>query len=102
VSYNQYPAKDEIIVTIHENSTGIGQVVEHEVRITPHDAPPKIDDFLIKVGWTMQMHDPSTMEPLYVKTDEPATQHMSFRWYEAIAYESFKFMTLADGGITDA
>lgn len=93
MSYNQYPSKTDLSLSV------IDDKVTSDIIFTPHEAPVKVQDFLFKCGWSFQMHDPNTDEPLYVKTDEPATMHMSYRWYEAVAYESFKFMTLSDGQV---
>lgn len=97
MSYNQYPSELKVDMVMTPDVSSDGQVITHNVTVTCHDAPPKIDDWLIKLGWALGVHDPSTMEPLYTKQDEPAANHMYYRWYEAVAYESFKFMTLADG-----
>ena len=60
-------------------------------------APPKIQQWLLDVGWSLGPQDPDTYEQLFKKEDEPATNFMYYRWYEAVAYENWKFMTLADG-----
>lgn len=97
MSYSQYPTEPSITLDIKEDVSSDHQVIAHNVIYTPHDAPPKIDDWLVKLGWSYAMNDPVTQEQLYTKQDEPAANHMYYRWYEAVAYESFKFMTLADG-----
>lgn len=91
MSYNQYPSKDEITVSVTDNKITLDQLN------TCHDCPDKIEEFLRSCGWENQMFDPNNQEPLFVKTDQPDTQHMSYRWYEAMSYEFWRFITLNSG-----
>jgi len=97
VSYTQFPAEPSITLDVKEDMSGGNQVIVHNVICSPHSEPPKLDWWLTKLGWSYAMHDPTTNEQLYTKQSEPAANYMYYRWYEAVAYESFKFMTLADG-----
>lgn len=91
MSYNQYPDRGSVNLPMNEVSHKL------DFDVTSHAAPPKIEAWLLTLGWTYSVQDPTNYEQLFQKAGEDATEHMYYRWYEAVAYESFKFMTLADG-----
>ena len=97
MSYSQYPNEMQIAIEVKEDVSSDSQVITHKVTATCQAAPPKVETWLLTVGWVLAVQDPSTYEQLYTKQDEPAADYMYYRWYEAVAYENWKFMTLADG-----
>ena len=72
------------------------------------EVPDKMDDFLQKTGWMSCGAHPDTREKLYRKPcPDNATDEIQkewpyelgsgyWHWYEAVAYEFGKFMTIGD------
>ena len=91
MSYNQYPDIGKVNFALDGYS--------HEMKfdVTPHSAPPQIEKTLTDMGWSLAISDPTTHEPLYTKQDEQAADFMYYRWYEAMAYEFWKFLTVNSG-----
>jgi hypothetical protein len=91
VSYNQYPERTEVSFQLPD------YVYTMPVEYTAHDTPPKIEKFLHDCGWSYAMNDPNTMEVLYQKHVEMDAGTLYYRWYEAMAYEFWKFLTISSG-----
>jgi len=82
--------------TIRTNASGSG--VQLELDFDYQDTPPKVDEFLKKVGWSEHYSNhPNTQETLYQKIGDEDTQGMYFTWVEAMAYEWYRTITL--GGL---
>lgn len=94
MSYNQYPDKDQMMLSTSDNKITI------EPNRIPHDCPDQINAFLLNCGWVCSHYDPNTHEPLFQKANELAAQSMYYRWYEAMAYEFWRFVTLNTGNDT--
>ena len=71
--------------------------------------PAVITEFLNKMNWLVACQHPDTQEPLFTKADmgmRPLinaeqevnlTEGMIFRWYEAVAYEHAKMVSIGLG-----
>ncbi len=71
--------------------------------------PAVITEFLNKMQWVVATSHPDTGEPLFTKqdmgrrplinkdTDVNLTEGMYFHWYEAVAYEHAKMMSIGLG-----
>jgi hypothetical protein len=86
--YNAWPDSTRIITT--STSNGIQFDMHHD----EHRVPPNIEQFLGELGWTSQCNDPDTREQLYTKVSDLDLSNKHFKWYEAIAYEWYRTMTL--------
>ena len=71
--------------------------------------PAVITEFLNKMNWCVVCQHPDTQEPLFIKQDMgrrplvdserdvDLTEGLYFRWYEAVAYEHAKMMSIGLG-----
>ncbi len=91
------------------NDSGInGASLSVDLEREPHSVPGKVDILLTKFGWMHSETDPNTKEPLFQKRPPDAApdnvkaswdsdlQNCHWRWYEAMAYEFGKFMSIDD------
>ena len=88
MAYNQWPAKSQIIPVATANE------VSFNFSGTPQATPNNVDQFLKKLGWTQNNVDPDNDDELYQKQNDPEISLMHFRWYEAVAYEWYRMMTI--------
>ena len=103
---NNYPASPEI--KIMPGANGSPSEVRFEISMPPVTVPNKCEALLFKFGWQRRVSDPDTQEALYYKpsphdaTDEIKKgwdydlQNGYWHWYEAMAYEFGKFMSIGD------
>jgi len=80
-----------------------------EDGVEEQGCPAVITEFLNKMEWEVIGSHPDTTEPLFIKKDmgrRPVidaendvnlTEGMLFRWYEAVAYEHAKMMSIGLG-----
>ena len=80
------------------------------VSLEDQACPAVITEFLNKMNWVVVGQHPDTTEPLFTKRDmgmRPVidkdkevdmTEGFYFRWYEAVAYEHAKMMSIGLGG----
>lgn len=94
MSYNQYPSQSLVFMRIFDHSH------EAHVQQSPHSVPVKIEDWLLGIGWTYTMQDPNTHEALFQKHGDRDVDTMYYRWYEACAYEFWRFITINSGNDT--
>jgi hypothetical protein len=71
--------------------------------VPEQSVPKRIFAFLAAMGWQSRATDQNTFEELFYKNDqihneagvlEDGTGGHCFRWYEAVAYEYYKMMTI--------
>lgn len=58
-----------------------------------HITPREVDEWLREIGWICNGVDPNNGAILYTK-ESITTNARYFAWYEAVAYETFRFLTL--------
>ena len=104
---NNFPTSPEIKV-LPSNQMAGELNVRFELTMPPVTVPNKCEGLIFKLGWTERSRDPDTTEPLYYKpppsdaTDEVKKawdydlQNGYWHWYEAMAYEFGKFMSIGD------
>lgn len=66
---------------------------------TEQHVPPEINKFLKEAGWEQFNFHTETREPIFEKTMKEPTgyeQQHYCRWYEAMAYEFYRFLTIGD------
>jgi hypothetical protein len=89
--------------------SGSGASLTLSLKKDDHECPPRILEFLKMLGWQDFNTCPDTGECLLTKNDEIHNEQGSiengthgyyYRWYEAIAYEYYKMMTI--GGMVGA
>lgn len=105
--YNGWPNEDQIRMSINDSGVN-GAGLSVDLERTPHTVPDKAETLLMKFGWVYSETCPNTKEHLFQKrppTDAPDTvksswdndlQNCHWRWYEAMAYEFGKFMSIGD------
>ncbi len=79
-----------------------------EIAMPQVTVPNKCEDLIFKLGWLTRTSDPDTQETLYYKpppqdAEEKVRQGWDYdlqngywHWYEAMAYEFGKFMSIGD------
>ena len=92
MSYINSPWPTDISFTPN-NSNGITAVVNQPDQ----ECPQVIKNLLYELGWNASISDPNSGELLFQKTMEFQTEGQYFRWYEAVAWEFYKFIKIADG-----
>ena len=105
--YNGWPSQDQIRMS--NNDSGInGAAFSVDLEREPHTVPGKGETLLMKFGWVHSEICPNTKEQLFQKrppSDAPDNvksswdsdlQSCHWRWYEAMAYEFGKFMSIGD------
>ena len=90
MAYNQWPGGLGSQVTTHASAN----TVEYKYSGAYQYVPVGIPVFLQDMGWNTTCNDPDTEEMLFQKQGDPNISTMYFRWYEAVAYEWFRMMTL--------
>lgn len=58
------------------------------------DVPSEVDNWLRSRGWTTPSNHPDTGEPLYEKNGDAYASPYLFRWHEAVAWESYIFLSI--------
>ena len=91
MSYNQYPARSSVELKVGDHTQ------ELFLEGTAHQVPPKIEQYLLDIGWTYAMQDPNTYETLFQKHADMDAGTLYYRWHEAVAYELWRFLTLNSG-----
>ncbi len=101
---NNYPTSPEVRCTPGGTPNGM----QFEITMPQVCVPAKCEQLLFKLGWTVRTSNPDTQEMLYYKcppndaTDEIKKgwdfdlQNGYWHWYEAMAYEFGKFMSIGD------
>ncbi len=101
---NNFPISPEIKCITGGTPNG----VQFEILMPPVTVPNKCEQLLFTLGWTVRASDPDTTEVLYYKpppsdATKEVTQGWDFdlqngywHWYEAMAYEFGKFMSIGD------
>ena len=86
-----------------------GATLEINSNTEDQTCPAVITEFLNKMDWIVTCQHPDTHEPLFTKADMgmrplvdaekkvDLTEGMYFRWYEAVAYEHAKMMSIGLG-----
>jgi len=105
--YNGWPNEDQIRMSINDSGVN-GAGLSVDLERDPHKVPGKVQALLTRFGWTNSETDPNTKEILFQKrppNDAPDNvksswdadlQNCHWRWYEAMAYEFGKFMSIDD------
>jgi hypothetical protein len=88
MAYNQWPSQSQIIPKLTANEITL------TFSGTQQTTPMNIDKFLKELGWTQNNVDPDNNDELYQKQNDQEISLMHFRWYEAVAYEWYRTMTL--------
>ena len=86
-----WPQGQELHLSTSDNKITIQPQVQQQ------DCPTKIEELLRNLGWVQATTHPDTFEPMWQKTAEEDTEGMYYKWYEAMAYEFYKFVTIASG-----
>lgn len=94
--YQSWPVCSEVKPEVtHDNQFGM------KLEIGKHVCPDRISKLLVTLGWESTMNDPDTDEMLWQKKDpnmttdfDPQLNSGYWFWYEAIAYEFAKMMSL--------
>jgi hypothetical protein len=74
-------------------SNNIQLFSKHEKEETPTD----IKNFLAGLGWQATMKHPDNEDDLWSKPGDMEIASFYFRWYEAVAYEWYRMLTI--GGL---
>jgi len=90
MAYNQWPGGLGSQITTHS----VANTVEYKYSATYQYVPQGIPKWLQDMGWTTSTNDPDTEEMLFQRQGDEQNSTMYFRWYEAVAYEWFRMMTL--------
>jgi hypothetical protein len=107
--YNGWPNEDQVRVNL-TNPNGAVNSGSFDINLErePHRVPAKVQTLLTRFGWTTSETCPNTKEVLFQKdppNDAPDNvksawdsdlQNCHWRWYEAMAYEFGKFMSIGD------
>lgn len=93
MSYNSFPQESGL----RTGSTS-GDISIY-VDKPDHVAPTDVHEFLTTHGWTDYGNDPNSGEALYC-LDGNFNGVTYYRWYEAMAYEFYKFITLGGGPLS--
>lgn len=100
--YSNYPNPTDVQLM---NGSEVGSV-KAILTIQPVNVPAKCADFLMKLGWSQFSTHPDTNEQLFHKPPPNETndeekkawnyelQYSYWHWYEAMAYEFSKFMSI--------
>ena len=100
--FNQLPRGTETTPVVNGNDLQFD--IQHQSR----EVPETQKDFLDRLGWTSAGYHPDTMEELFRKQPPADCSEGKRRawdnelmtgywyWYEAVAYEFTKFMTIGD------
>lgn len=91
VAYAQWPGHtgSQIIPSPVANS------VEFKFSAVRQFVPMNVHKFLVDLGWNSPICDPDTLEALYQKANGDSEMTTTyFRWYEAVAFEWMRMMTL--------
>lgn len=86
-----WPRGQELLLSTSDNKITIHPQVQTQ------GCPAKVMAFLYDLGWSQSATHPDTSEPLWQKHGEPDTDGMYYKWYEAVSYEFYKFVTLSTG-----
>lgn len=95
MSYDYSPHGEEIELVNDELRVAGGVTIKARMERNAHTCPTQVYEWLVyKCGWISSIVDPTTGEPLFASPDSYALDLMYHRWYEAVAYESYLFMTI--------
>lgn len=95
MSYNYSPHDEDIELINDELRVSGGVTIKAKLERNTHVCPTRVYHWLVeKCGWVPSINDPMTGEPLFMAPSHYELELMYHRWYEAVAYESYLFMTI--------
>ena len=88
MAYPSFP--DPTSIRTGSTSGSITLDLHTPTHVTPND----VDTWLKANRWHSPCTDPDSGEVLYQKHSTPECNGAYFRWYEAVAYECYRFLSI--------